>query len=121
MNYLNTTRTIYGSSSKEEREEDDEVSDKISFFKSFGRSDFRKTLKKDEDEEEYDEEEYHSEKKSEYSSSSYDESSSDNFPSPRTPKKKSNYSNEQLYFMIEKIQRKISLIERILEKKFLKS
>jgi len=127
LNYLNATRTIYGSSTKEERKEEreeeveDEVSDKISFFKSFGRSDFRKTLKKDEDEEEYDEEEYHSEKKSEYSSSSYDESSSDNFPSPRTPKKKSNYSNEQLYFMIEKIQRKISLIERILEKKFLKS
>lgn len=55
----------------------------------------------------------------EYSSSSYNSSSSDNFPSPKTPKRRNNFSNEQLYTMIEKLEKKINLIQRVLEKKIL--
>jgi hypothetical protein len=55
----------------------------------------------------------------EYSSSSYNSSSSDNFPSPKTPKRRNNFSNEQLYAMIEKLEKKINLIQRVLEKKIL--
>ena len=103
-------------------EEDDEAdvktkkTDRMEFFKSFGKKDFNKKEKKisDKDEDKDDDDD------DEYSSSSYDTSSSDNFPSPRTPTKRSNYTNEQLYFMIEKMQRKVSLIEKILEKKLLK-
>jgi hypothetical protein len=55
----------------------------------------------------------------EYSSSSYNSSSSDNFPSPKTPKRRNNFSNEQLYAMIEKLEKKMNLIQRVLEKKIL--
>jgi len=105
-----------------EDEKEEEKTDRLEFFKSFGEKDFKKKQVKkksssssDEDDEDDDEDD-----REEYSSSSYDSSSSDNFPSPKTPKRRSNYSNEQLYFMIEKMQRKIGLIERILEKKLLK-
>ena len=103
-----------------EDEKEEEKPDRIAFFKSFGEKDFKKkqvkTSSSDDDDDDCDDDE----DKEEYSSSSYDSSSSDNFPSPKTPKRRSNYSNEQLYFMIEKMQRKIGLIERILEKKLLK-
>ena len=124
LNYLNMVKNgkPRHSQNKYRREDsgdekEEKKTDTIDFFKSFGEKDFKKKqqqIKKKSDSE--DEEE---EKSSEYSSSSYDSSSSDNFPSPKTPKKRSNYSNEQLYFMIEKMQRKIGLIERILEKKLL--
>jgi hypothetical protein len=55
----------------------------------------------------------------EYSSSSYNSSSSDNFPSPKTPKRRNNFSNEQLYAMIEKLEKRMNLIQRVLEKKIL--
>jgi hypothetical protein len=55
----------------------------------------------------------------EYSSSSYNSSSSDNFPSPKTPKRRNNFSNEQLYAMIEKLEKKMNLIQSVLEKKIL--
>lgn len=126
INYLNMidngksrhSQTKYHREDSEDEEKEDKISDRIAFFKSFGEKDFKKKqVKISSDDEDGDESEGD---KSEYSSSSYDSSSSDNFPSPKTPKKRSNYSNEQLYFMIEKIQRKIDLIERILEKKLLK-
>ena len=127
LNYLNTSIHLQ-QPSKEKGivETSSSYDDRINFFKSFGTSEFRKNLEKkrkmekDDDEDSDHEDECKSSKKSEYSSSSYDSSSSDNFPSPRTPKKKSNYSNEQLFFMIEKLQKKVSLIEKVLEKKFLK-
>ena len=120
LNYLN----MINSKTKYNIEEDDSKKiDRIDFFKSFGKKNFKKkiddeTSKKIDDDDDDDDDEDYDNKKSEYSSSSYDTSSSDNFP--KTPQKRSNYSNEQLYFMIEKIQRKISLIEKILEKKLLK-
>ena len=98
------------------------MDDRLTFFKSFSEKNFKKMSEENEDsdKEKRSEDGVEEEEEEEYSSSSYDTSSSDNYPSPKTPKKKSNYSNEQLYFMIEKMQRKISLIERILEKKLLK-
>ena len=123
INYLNMVNNAKpkNSQTKYHREDsgdekEEKKPDRIAFFKSFGEKDFKKKeIKKKSDTEEDDDE-----KISEYSSSSYDSSSSDNFPSPKTPKKRSNYSNEQLYFMIEKMQRKLDLIERIIEKKLLK-
>ena len=118
-NYLNVvnngksrhTQTKYHRECSDDDDEDDvkiKKNGRVDFFKSFSKKDFKKkkiSSSSDDDDE--------------YSSSSYDTSSSDNFPSPRTPTKRSNYSNEQLYFMIEKMQRKINLIEKILEKKLL--
>lgn len=131
LNYLNmvsnakprhTQKKYHREGSDDEEDVEVKKPDRIAFFKSFGEKNFKKKAVKknkyDDDENEDDDDE--DDKKSEYSSSSYDTSSSDNFPSPKTPKKRSNYSNEQLFFMIEKMQRKISLIERILEKKLLK-
>lgn len=125
INYLNMVNNAKpkNSQTKYRREdsgddEEEKKPDRIAFFKSFGEKDFKKKQIKKSDTDEEDEED--DEKTSEYSSSSYDSSSSDNFPSPKTPKKRSNYSNEQLYFMIEKMQRKLDLIERIIEKKLLK-
>jgi hypothetical protein len=125
INYLNMVNNAKpkNSQTKYHREDsgdekEEKKPDRLAFFKSFGEKDFKKKeIKKSYSEDEDDEED---EKTSEYSSSSYDSSSSDNFPSPKTPKKRSNYSNEQLYFMIEKMQRKLDLIERIIEKKLLK-
>ena len=127
INYLNMINNAKPKNSQNkyrredsEDEKEEEKPDRIAFFKSFGEKDFKKkqvkTSSSDDDDDECDDDE----DKEEYSSSSYDSSSSDNFPSPKTPKRRSNYSNEQLYFMIEKMQRKIGLIERILEKKLLK-
>jgi len=119
INYLNMVNNAKpkNSQTKYHREDsgDEKKPDRLTFFKSFGEKDFKKKEIKKKSDSEDDEE-----KISEYSSSSYDSSSSDNFPSPKTPKKRSNYSNEQLYFMIEKMQRKLDLIERIIEKKLLK-
>ena len=111
-----------------ETDKDDEVDD---FFKSFARSDFvqshnkiisEKEVKNNSSsnknnsiQKEYDDDEY----EEEYSSSSYNSSSSDNFPSPKTPKRRNNFSNEQLYLMIEKLEKKINLIHKVLEKKIL--
>lgn len=126
INYLNMKNNAKprNSQNKYHREdsedEKEEKSDRIAFFKSFGEKDFKKKQVKISSDEEDDDDDDEDDDKEEYSSSSYDSSSSDNFPSPKTPKKRSNYSNEQLYFMIEKMQRKIGLIERILEKKLLK-
>jgi hypothetical protein len=130
INYLNVvnngksrhTQTKYHRECSDDEDDDDDVktnkkTSRVDFFKSFGKKDFKKKEKKISSSEEDDDDD----DDDEYSSSSYDTSSSDNFPSPRTPVKRSNYSNEQLYFMIEKIQRKISLIEKILEKKILHS
>jgi len=105
-------------SDDEKEKEEEKKPDRIAFFKSFGEKDFKKIIKKKNVDVEKDED--NKEDVEEYSSSSYDSSSSDNFPSPKTPKKRSNYSNEQLYFMIKKINRKLDLIERIIEKKLLK-
>lgn len=100
------------------------------FFKSFTHSDFIKKNEKkmmSEREEKNKNEDIitppslirKKEDDDEYSSSSYNSSSSDNFPSPKTPKRRNNFSNEQLYSMIEKLEKKVSLIQRVLEKKVL--
>lgn len=116
---------------KEEYEDDVENEDINKFFKSFANSDFIKKNKnemeqkmifeksKDKSKMNSDEPKKTKYQEDEYSSSSYNSSSSDNFPSPKTPKRRNNFSNEQLYSMIEKLEKKINLIQRVLEKKIL--
>lgn len=104
----------------------EEVND---FFKSFTHSDFiKKNEKKMSEREEKNKNEdiitpslliRKKEDDDEYSSSSYNSSSSDNFPSPKTPRRRNNFSNEQLFLMIEKLEKKVNLIQRVLEKKIL--
>lgn len=123
-----------GSYKKEEYEDEVENEDINKFFKSFANSDFIKKNKneieqkmmlekvKNKDSINSDERKKVNQTKyqeDEYSSSSYNSSSSDNFPSPKTPKRRNNFSNEQLYSMIEKLEKKINLIQRVLEKKIL--
>lgn len=126
------------SSYKNEGYEDDfDNKDINKFFKSFAHSDFikknknemeQKMLQKSKDKDKAKTKSNSDERKKtnqtkcqedEYSSSSYNSSSSDNFPSPKTPKRRNNFSNEQLYTMIEKLEKKINLIQRVLEKKIL--
>ena len=128
INYLNMINNAKPKNSQNkyhredsEDEKEGKKTNRIEFFKSFGEKDFKKKqVKKTSSSSSDEDDDDDGDDKEEYSSSSYDSSSSDNFPSPKTPKRRSNYSNEQLYFMIEKMQRKIGLIERILEKKLLK-
>jgi hypothetical protein len=124
---------------KEDYEDDVDNKDINKFFKSFAHSDFieknknemkqkmilqkSKEKSKDKDKDKLimnsDERKTTKCQEDEYSSSSYNSSSSDNFPSPKTPKRRNNFSNEQLYSMIEKLEKKINLIQRVLEKKIL--
>ena len=121
-------------SSSESSSESDFVSDNGNvevndFFKSFTHSDFiKKNEKKMSEREEKNKNEdiitpslliRKKEDDDEYSSSSYNSSSSDNFPSPKTPRRRNNFSNEQLFLMIEKLEKKVNLIQRVLEKKIL--
>ena len=122
-------------SSSESSSESDFVSDNGNvevndFFKSFTHSDFIKKNEKkmmSEREEKNKNEDIitpsllirKKEDDDEYSSSSYNSSSSDNFPSPKTPRRRNNFSNEQLFLMIEKLEKKVNLIQRVLEKKIL--
>lgn len=121
-------------SSSQSSSESDFVSDNGNvevndFFKSFTHSDFIKKNEKkmiSEREEKNKIEDIitqpsliRKKEEDEYSSSSYNSSSSDNFPSPKTPKRRNNFSNEQLYSMIEKLEKKLNLIQRFLEKKVL--
>jgi len=119
-----------GSYKKEEYEDEVENEDINKFFKSFANSDFikknknemeQKMIEKSKDKSKMNSDEPKKTKyqEDEYSSSSYNSSSSDNFPSPKTPKRRNNFSNEQLYSMIEKLEKKINLIQRVLEKKIL--
>jgi hypothetical protein len=147
LNYLNLTEkngkprflnAIYNYSDDEEysysedsspSEESDFLSDNgdgevNDFFKSFTHSDFiEKNENKMVSERKQNEITVPSlirkKEEDEYSSSSYNSSSSDNFPSPKTPKRRNNYSNEQLYAMIEKLEKRMNLIQRVLEKKIL--
>lgn len=127
VNYLNVVNNgksrhsqtkYHRECSDDEEDEDRKKNSRVDFFKSFSKKNFINNKKKEK--KKYTSSDSDDDKDdNEYSSSSYDTSSSDNFPSPRTPAKRSNYTNEQLYFMIEKMQRKINLIEKILEKKLM--
>ena len=149
LNYLNLTEkngkprfvnTIYNYSDEEEYSYSEDFSsssesgfvsengdgDVNDFFKSFTHSDF---IKKNENKMMMMSEQKQNDivtpslirkkEEDEYSSSSYNSSSSDNFPSPKTPKRRNNFSNEQLYAMIQKLEKKLNLIQSILEKKVL--
>lgn len=100
-------------------EKTEEKTDRLAYFKSFANKDFVKSHKKDKKKEKDEEKSVksYSSKSDEYSSSSYASSSSDDFPSPRSPKRKTKFSNEELYTMIEKMQKRMNLIEKILTKK----
>jgi len=148
LNYLNLTEkngkprfvnAIYNYSDEEEYSYSEDFSsssesgfvsengdgDVNDFFKSFTHSDF---IKKNENKMMMSEQKQNDivtpslirkKEEDEYSSSSYNSSSSDNFPSPKTPKRRNNFSNEQLYAMIQKLEKKLNLIQSILEKKVL--
>jgi len=130
INYLNTIQQAHtqkvcvGSDDKESEEEDnkedkeDNKEDRMAYFKSFASKNFVKQKRKEESSDDSDSATTISKSSNseEYSSSSYGSSSSDDFPSPRTPRRKITFSNEDLYMMIEEMRKRLTSIEQVIKK-----
>jgi glucan-binding YG repeat protein len=129
INYLNTIhrehtqKVCVGSDDEESDEEcdkeDRKEDDRMAYFKSFASKNFVKQRRKEESSHDSDTSTTISKSSNseEYSSSSYGSSSSDDFPSPRTPRRKITFSNEDLFIMIEEMKKRLTSIEQILSKK----
>jgi len=118
INYLNTIQDTHtqkvcaDSDDEEDRNEDD----RMAYFKSFASKNFVKQKRKSHDSDDTSTTISKSSNNEEYSSSSYGSSSSDDFPSPRTPRRKITFSNEDLYMMIEEMRKRLTSIEQVIKK-----